>query len=322
MQFLSLRARSALAVSLWLVGAIAHAAVLATATPGVTLTLTTSLGNPGMSVGYVPAFQRYYGGSGNGPGVPMAVFTSTGVQLANGTPGVDVRGLYFNSSNGNLEAVAYNACCGSGSVTGVQRIDLDGSGNLVGTNSQLLAGPIAGLGTNSQTMPSYDPAANRLYAKQSGSADVTVANRTTGALMTTITLNLAAAGVTAGDVNDDYVGFTGATGNELVTYDFTNHRALVFDLAGTFVGASALPAIPVGNNQSYGTAYENGQFFVFDDTIGAAGGAWRGFTILSGGPPPPATSTPVPALTGANVAILCAMLGIFAIIALRRQAKA
>lgn len=315
MRLSSICARAALGLLLGAAGVAAHAAVLATAAPGVTLTLTTSLGNPGMAVAYVPAFSRYYGGSGNGPGVPMAVFTSAGVQLASGPTGVDDRGLYFNANTGGLEAVSYNACCGAGAVTGVQHIDLDGSGNLAGTNTQVVAGPIAGFGTNSQTMPSFDPAANRLYAKQSGSANLTVADRATGALVTTITLNLAAAGVTTGDVNDNYVGFTGVAGNELVIYDATNHRALVFSLAGSYVGTSMLPAIPVGTNQDYGTAYANGQLFVFDDTVGA-NGAWRGFTILSGG----SVSTPVPALDGAGLGLLGAMLVLFAFFALRRRA--
>jgi hypothetical protein len=302
-------------ISIGLLASATQAAILATATPGVTLTLTSSLGNPPMEVTYVPTFQRYYGGSGNGPGVPAAIFDSAGVQVGNASSGVDLRGMWFNANTGFLESNSYNACCGSGAVTGIQHINLDGSGNYVGTNTQLVAGPLAGLGGNSQTLASYDPAGNVLYSKQGGSANVTVANRASGALVTTITLNLAAAGVTPSDINDNFVGFTGVAGSELVSFDFTNHRALVFNLAGNYIGASILPAItPTFDNQDYGAGYANGQLFVFDDSIGGAGGAWRGFVILGN-----SASLPVPTMTDAGLCLLGVLVVAVAAFGLRRR---
>jgi len=271
-----------------------------------------------MAVGYVPAFQRYYGGSGDFSTSPVTVFSSSGSQLSQGPTGVDGRGLYFNPNTGFLESMSYNACCafGLGSAVGLQHINLDGSGNLVGTNTQLLSAPIAAIGANTQAMVSYDPGSDHLYSKQTGSAVVNVANRTSAAALGTITLNLAGAGVTTGDVNDNFVGTTGVAGSELAIYDFTNHRALVFDLAGNFIGASLLPAIPGGTNNLYGSGYANGQFFVFDDTIGTAG-AWRGFNIFAGA----AVSTPVPTLSGFGVIVLAAIIGLLAMLGLRRRAR-
>ncbi len=317
----SWRARGALLGALWALGLAAHAAVLATATPGVTLTLATGLGeSTPMAVAYVPAFDRYYGGAGGFPNSPDTVFSSVGVQLGQQSTGVDDRGLYFNPTTGDLEAVSYYACCGGGAITGIQAINLDGSGNLLGTNAQLLAGPIAALG-NSQTMPAYDPVGNLLYAIQQGTATINVVNRSGGAAVTTITLNLAAAGATPGGVNTNCLGFTGVTGFELVVYDYTNSRALVFNLAGSFIGASALPVIgQTDNNTGYGCGYAKGQFFVFDDALGSAGG-WRGFVVLSSAPPA-ATVTPIPTLTGAGVGSLSMFVGLLGMLFLRRRTSA
>ncbi len=317
-KLLSLGARCAATIFVCVLGAAAHAQVSPVATAGVTLTPTGGISTP-MSVAWVPAFSRYYGGSGGSTGSPVTVFSAAGAQLGQGSTGVDQRGIFFNPNTGFLESVSYSACCSAADpVRGVQEINLDGSGNLVGTNAQLLAAPIAAL-ASSQTMPSYDSGADRLYAKQDASADVNVVNRTTGASAGTITLNLAAAGVTAGDVNTNGANFTGVAGSELAIYDFTNHRALVFDLAGNFIGASLLPAIAAGDNTDYGTGYANGQFFVFDNSAGAFG-SWRGFVIFGAGPA--ATSTPVPTMSGPGIAALGAMLALLAMLALRRRWRA
>jgi hypothetical protein len=55
---------------------------------------------------------------------------------------------------------------------------------------------------------------------------------------------------------------------------------------------------------------------VFDDSSGSTG-AWRGFNIFGVN----AISTPVPTLTGYGIAVLGAILGLIAILGLRRRAR-
>jgi hypothetical protein len=295
-------------------GALAQA-VLANATEGAPLTLTNAVCDTPMAVAYDPTFDRYYGAAGGSASCAMFVFSSAGTQLSSATIGVDQRGAYYNPATAAVEVVSFDANTGSGANVGIQKVDLDGSGNLLGTNTQLLAAPIAALGFD-QTMPSFNPGANLLYAKQSGSTTINVVNRTTGASAGTITLALPG-GVVVGDLNANGIGFTGVAGAELAIYDATHHQVLVYNLAGTLVGTSLLPAIAsVFNNQVFGTAYANGFMFVWDDNSGAFG-AWRRFTIF--GAAPPAGPTSVPTLSPASLAFLVGTLVIAAFVFLRRK---
>ncbi|MDA8433250.1 MAG: hypothetical protein M0Z60_09860 [Nitrospiraceae bacterium] len=282
------------ALALIVMSISSEAAILSTAVEVTGLPLSTSYDTP-MAVAYIPSFARYYSGDGDGTSSPARVWDSTGTVIGTSTTGVDNRGVFFNPNTSLLESVSYSSCCSSGPVSGIQSLTLDGAGSYTGTNTQLLAAPIAGFGSNDQTMPSYDPATNRLYAKQSGTADVNVVDRTTGALITTITLDLAAAGVTASDVNVNFVGFTGVAGEELAIFDFTNRRALIFNLTGGYVGASALPAGLTVDwyDSNYGNGYANGLFFIFDTAVGA-NGTYRGFQVVQAAP---AVAEPVPTMT-------------------------
>jgi len=230
------------------------------------------------SVAYHPIHDRYYAADLGGPGNPAYAWDASGNLVNTDNPGVDQRGVYYNPNTGLLESVSYAACCSANPVRGIMALDLDAAGDYLGTNTQLLPAPIAALGTNNQTMPSYDPATDQLFASQ-GDGTVNVVNRTTGAAQPTITLDLGGAGVVVGNLNRDFVGFTGRTGEELAILDHANLQILVFDLTGAYVGASALPAGVTISDTSYNSGYTNGLFFIRDETFGANGGN-RSFRIF------------------------------------------
>ena len=306
------------AVMLVMASMSAEATVIPTAVESTSLPLSTSYSTP-MSVAYISSFSRYYAGDGGSTSSLARVWDAAGTVVGTSTTGVDNRSLSFNPNTSLLESVSYSACCSSGPVSGIQSLTLDGSGNYTGANTQLLAAPIAGLGGNDQTMPSYDPATNRLYAKQSGTADVNVVDRATGALITTITLNLTAAGVTADDVNVNFVGFTGVSGEELAVFDFTNRRVLIFSLTGGYVGASALPAGLTVDwyDQNYGNGYANGLFFIFDTAVGA-NGTYRSFQVVQN---VPAAATPIPTMNEWGLIIFMMMAGVGSVYFLRRRRR-
>ena len=295
----------------------AEAAVLPTAVESIDLPLSTPHSTP-VSVTYIPSFSRYYAADA-GTGYIARVWDATGTPIGTSAIGPLPASLYFNPNTSLLESVSLDACCTSGPTTGIQSLTLDGSGNYTGGNTQLLAGPISGLGSNSWTMPSYNPVANRLYARQAGTADVNVVDRATGALINTITLDLAAAGVTAGDVNADFVGFTGVTDEELAIFDFTNRRVLIFNLTGGYVGGSTLPVGLTVDfyDVNFGNGYANGLFFIYDSAVGA-NGTYRGFQVLQN---VPAAATPVPTMNEWGMIIFMMMAGLNSAYFLRRRRR-
>ena len=239
------------------------AVVLPNGTPTIFLERGPGSGSAPMSVAYHPGFGYYYASNGGNPSFAAWVYDSAGNRIQDlGALGIDARGWNYNPNTGFLEVVAY----GSG---GLMEAQVDGSGLLTGVANPLL-GPMSGNNGN-QTMPAYDPANDLFYSRDQDGL-VHRVDRSDGSFIDSFSLDLAAAGVTGSDLTDYAIGYD-PNFEMVVVGDDTNDRALVFDTAGTFIGASDLAANVRG---SYGMGYANGQIFVFDD----ASNGWQGFEIM------------------------------------------
>lgn len=276
-----------------LLGAIhpTQASVLPEAVQGAKFTLAKKPTSRPMGVAYVPDYKRYYiadGGFGaveDGLNIPISksevhVYSADGTYLQSEKPGLDNRAIYFNPNSRHLEAVTYNVSSDAGFTpsAGVYTIGLDTNGALTRDRDQLSnVNPAFG---EAGTMPSFDPAGNRYFAKQSRSDKVLVVKLENREKIAEITLDLAAAGVQFDDISDHYVAWTGIPAEELAVLDVDHKAVLVFDQNGKFVGRSKLPTTLKLRAQNHytGLGYANGLFFAFSETEGEFG-TYYGFRI-------------------------------------------
>lgn len=276
-----------------LFGAIhaAQAAVLPEAAESTKLMLAKKPTTRPMGVAYVPHYKRYYvadGGLGaveDGLSLPMSksevhVFSADGTYLQSEKPGLDNRAIYFNPNSHRLEAVTYNVSSDAGFTpsAGIHTVELDDKGALTRDRNQVSnVNPAFG---EAATMPSFDPAGNRYFAKQTRSDKVWVVKLDSRDKIAEIKLDLAAAGVQFDDISDHYVAWTGVPAEELAVLDVDHKAVLVFDQGGKFVGRSQLPpTIKLRAQNHYtGLGYANGLFFVYTETEGEFG-TYYGFRI-------------------------------------------
>lgn len=241
--------------------------VLPDGVPTIFLERGPGTGSTPMSVAYHPLFSYYYASNGGNPSFAAWVYDAAGNRIQDlGALGIDARGWNYNPNTGLLEVVAF----GTG---GLWEAQVDGSGLLTGVANPLL-GSMPG-NNGSQTMPAYDPV-NDLFYSRNQDGLVHRVSRTDGSFIDSFSLDLAAAGVTGGDLTSYAIGYDPAF-ELLIVADATNDRALVFDTAGAFIGASNLAMnVPTG----FRMGYANGQIFVFDDSSNG----WQGFEVLIPGP--------------------------------------
>jgi hypothetical protein len=244
-----------------------------------------------MTMAFEPNYKRYFLADGGlGPiqdGNTIAVskseihaFDAQGKYLNSTRAGLDNRSLYFNSNTNLLETITYNVSSGAGfsPETGIFALELDTDGNLTKQRLEITSfNPAFG---NANTMPSYDPAEQRYFAKQGRSDKVFVVKLEKRELVAEITLDLAAAKVKFDDVCDHFVGYTGIPGEELALLDIDHKAVLIFNLTGNFVGKSALPTTMKLRSQNHlnGLGYANGMMFVYHEPEGEFG-VYYGFKI-------------------------------------------
>jgi hypothetical protein len=239
--------------------------------PTITLSGSGSGDNTG-SIAFHPGFNQYYGAHAGNSSFSGHVWDINGNPLQSTVVGTDVRSLNYNPNTGNIEIVSFDAvdCCG------LSTLGLDGSGHMTGSNP-VISGALPGL-NGTQSMPAYDPLTNHLYSRNVGGT-INVVDRNSGLLVNTINLNLAAAGNP--NLQLQTLGFDSFF-DVFVTIDLTNTRALVHDINGNYLGASALPVgTPLA--ASFNMGYANGQLFV---TADGGSFAYHGFRIFAPVPEP------------------------------------
>jgi hypothetical protein len=245
-----------------------------------------------MTVAYIPGLKRYY--IADGGLAPMGsefeapiskslihAYDETGKYINSAKPGYDNRSIYYNTNSAKLETITYNISSdvGFSPNTGIYAINLSESGEVLDTSEEISQfNPAFG---HSGTMPTYDAANKRYFAKQGRSEKVFIVDPKLREKVGEITLDLAKAGAAHDDVSDLFVAYTGVKDQELILLDIDHKAALVFDLNGKFVAKSELPKDLKLRSQNHynGIGYANDMLFVFHDSEGEFG-TYYGFKVI------------------------------------------
>ncbi len=280
-----------LVASTLLASAALRAEVLPEAVQGIKIALAKKPSTRPMTVAYIPNYKRYY--IADGGLAPMAsefesatsksqihAYDDAGKYINSAKPGYDNRSIYYNANTNKLETITYNISSevGFSPNTGIYSIDLSDTGEVKDTSLEIMQfNPAFGY---ANTMPSFDAANKRYFAKQGRSALVWIVDPALREKVSEITLDLAKAGAAFDDISDSFVAFTGVKGEELLVIDVDHKAALVFDVAGKFVAKSELPKDLKLHSQNHfnGLGYANNMLFVFNENEGEFG-TYYGFKV-------------------------------------------
>ena len=269
-----------------------QAEVLPEAVQGIKFALAKKPSSRPMTVAYVPSVKHYY--VADGGLAPMAsefesatsksqihAYDGAGKYVNSAKPGYDNRSIYYNANTNKLETITYNISSevGFSPNTGIYSIDLADTGEVKESSIEIMQfNPAFGY---ANTMPSYDAANKRYFAKQGRSGVVFIVDPKLREKVSEVTLDLAKAGAAFDDISDSFVAFTGVKGEELLVIDVDHKAALVFDVTGKFVAKSALPqALKLHSQKHYnGLGYANDMLFVFNENEGEFG-TYYGFKVL------------------------------------------
>ena len=275
---------SCLIVSALLASQALHAEVLPEAVQGIKFALAKKPSSRPMTVAYVPSVKHYY--VADGGLAPMAsefesatsksqihAYDDAGKYVNSANPGYDNRSIYFNANTNKLETITYNISSevGFSPNTGIYAININDKGEVLDSSDEIMQfNPAFGY---ANTMPSYDAANKRYFAKQGRSGVVFIVDPKLREKVSEITLDLAKAGAAFDDISDSFVAFTGIKGEELLVIDVDHKAALVFDVTGKFVAKSALPqALKLHSQNHYnGLGFANNMLFVFNENEGEFG---------------------------------------------------
>ena len=283
---------SIFSTSLLLVGTSLKAEVLPDAVQGIKIALAKKPSTRPMTVAYMPSVKYYY--IADGGLAPMGTefeapisrsqihaYDDSGKYINSAKPGYDNRSIYYNANTNKLETITYNISSevGFSPNTGIYSIDLSDTGEVKDTSIEIMQfNPAFGY---ANTMPSYDAANKRYFAKQGRSGVVFIVDPKLREKVSEITLDLAKAGAAFDDISDSFVAFTGVKGEELLVLDIDHKAALVFDVTGKFIAKSALPKDLKLHAQNHynGLGYANDMLFVFNENEGEFG-TYYGFKVL------------------------------------------
>ena len=268
-----------------------QAEVLPEAVQGIKIALAKKPSSRPMTVAYVPSVKYYYiadGGLaplGSETEAPISrsqihAYDDAGKYINSAKPGYDNRSIYYNTNTKKLETITYNISTevGFSPNTGIYAINLGDTGEVKDTSDEIMQfNPAFGY---ANTMPSYDAANKRYFAKQGRSAVVFIVDPKLREKVSEITLDLAKAGAAFDDISDSFVAFTGVKGEELVVIDIDHKAALVFDVTGKFIAKCALPqALKLHSQNHYsGLGYANDMLFVLNENEGEFG-TYYGFKV-------------------------------------------
>ena len=283
---------SIFSTSLLLVGTSLKAEVLPDAVQGIKIALAKKPSTRPMTVAYMPSVKYYY--IADGGLAPMGTefeapisrsqihaYDDSGKYINSAKPGYDNRSIYYNANTNKLETITYNISSevGFSPNTGIYSIDLTDTGEVKDTSIEIMQfNPAFGY---ANTMPSYDAANKRYFAKQGRSGVVFIVDPKLREKVSEITLDLVKAGAAFDDISDSFVAFTGVKGEELLVLDIDHKAALVFDVTGKFIAKSALPKDLKLHAQNHynGLGYANDMLFVFNENEGEFG-TYYGFKVL------------------------------------------
>jgi hypothetical protein len=269
-----------------------QAQVLPEAALGIKISLAKKATTRPQTIAYIPNFKRYY--IADGGLAPMGsefeapvskseihAYDDVGKYVNSAKPGYDNRSIYYNANTQKLETITYNISSEFGFApnTGMYAIKLTETGEVTDSSDEIMQfNPAFG---SASTMPTYDAANKRYFAKQARSDKVFIVDPKLREKTGEITLDLAKAGAAFDDISDGFVGFTGVKGEELALLDVDHKAILIFDLTGKFVAKSELPKDLKLRSQNHfnGLGYANDMLFVYHEVEGEFG-TYYGFKVL------------------------------------------
>jgi hypothetical protein len=278
--------------ALFALSAPVQAQVLLEAAVSIKIPLAKKPTTRPQTVAYVPSLKRYY--IADGGLAPMGsefeapvsksqihTYDDSGKYLNSAKPGFDNRSIYFNENTQKLETITYNISSEVGFApnTGIYALHLNENGEVKDSSDEIMQfNPAFG---SAGTMPAYDTANKRYFAKQARSDKVFIVDPKLREKVSEITLDLAKAGAAFDDISDAFVAYTGVKGEELVLLDIDHKAALVFDATGKFVAKSELPKTLKLRSQNHfnGIGYANDMLFVYHDSEGEFG-TYYGFKVF------------------------------------------
>lgn len=278
--------------ALFAVSAPVQAQVLLEAAVGIKIPLAKKPTTRPQTVAYVPSLKRYY--IADGGLAPMGsefeapvsksqihTYDDSGKYLNSAKPGFDNRSIYFNENTQKLETITYNISSEVGFApnTGIYALHLNENGEVKDSSDEIIQfNPAFG---SAGTMPTYDMANKRYFAKQARSGKVFIVDPKLREKVSEIALDLDKAGAAFDDISDGFIAFTGAKGEELILLDIDHKAALVFDINGKFVSKSELPKDLKLRSQNHfnGIGYANDMLFVYHENEGEFG-TYYGFKVL------------------------------------------
>jgi hypothetical protein len=270
----------------------AYAQTLPEAAIGLKIALTQKPTTRPMTVAHIPGLKRYY--IADGGLAPMGsefeaptsksqihAYDDEGKYVNSAKPGYDNRSIYYNPNTDKLETITYNISSDAGFSpnTGIYSIDLSETGEVKETSGEVAQfNPAFG---DAATVPSYDAANKRYFAKQERGNKVFIVDIKQREKVAEIALDFAKAGVAHDDISDHFVAYTGVKGEELVLLDVDHKAALVFDITGKFIAKSELPKDLKLRSQNHfnGLGYANDMLFVYHEPEGEFG-TYYGFKIF------------------------------------------
>lgn len=206
-----------------------------------------------MSVAYDPTQNKYYGGGGGSPSCAGNVWSSSGALLQNLEPiNVDIRGVSYNPNTNQIDVLGFGSDFGF-TYGGLYQMGRDANGLYTGANTQLLSTFAAQ--ADSQSVAAYDQTRNVFYTTANQSGNVNIGSYSNGSSVGTIQLSGYALNSTM-----SYAIAYDNVNDVLMTFDYSNSDALVFDMTGAFIGASHVSG--GGFDSVYSMGYTNGMLFL------------------------------------------------------------
>ena len=243
---------------------LAQCAVIPNAIPTVSLGFVQPGGTNASGVAFNPNFNVYYAGIAGNSGFPLETFDELGNPLFQTNTGFDIRGLWWNFNEDQLEANGYNAF-------GIWTFNLNVTGFALNTGANIF------IGNNQPTVQSvgdYNCVDNEIWYYDAGS--IQKRDRATNTLIST--LPITGLPVAFGNLNNNSVFYTDCLGHEIGLVDYQLKRIYFVDkVTGVYAGMSQLPASTVVNN-AFRASWANGMAFLYD----VATRTWFGFDVLTG----------------------------------------
>ena len=204
----------------------------------------------------------YYSGE---PGTSFSLletFSVTGGSpLYTTTSGVDLRGLWFNTSTGKPETNSFSGPIFSYSLNASNYC----------TNITTTISPYAA--PYSQCSGACDIANNVVYYYYNG--NISKYNRSSGASISTTSIS--GLPVASSNLNAYNIGFTGISGKELIVYDYVLKKVYFINAANTTVSYTCTLPSTAPAPSSFNFSFANNRIFLFDSSTNR----WIGYQIVS-----------------------------------------